>query len=59
MDSFTYKKQASGVAENGHTSATSQNTDDGSTSVTGSFFEILTSSEFYKNTKVHFFLFQF
>jgi CBS domain-containing protein len=52
MSSFTYKKQASGVAENGHTSVTSQNTDNGSTSVTGSFFENLTSSEFYKNTKV-------
>ncbi|KAF3323657.1 SNF1-related protein kinase regulatory subunit gamma-1 [Carex littledalei] len=52
MNSFTYKKQASGVAENGHTSVNSQNNDDGSTSVTGSFFENLTSSEFYKNTKV-------
>ncbi|KAJ3697296.1 hypothetical protein LUZ61_001001 [Rhynchospora tenuis] len=52
MDSFTYKKQANGVAENGLTSATSQSTDDGSTSVAGSFFETLTSSEFYKNTKV-------
>jgi CBS domain-containing protein len=47
LGSFTFRRTSSGRVE-----ATTNSESDGAASVGGSFFETLTSSEFYKNTKV-------
>lgn len=49
LGSFTFKRTSSGRVE-----TTTDSESDESASVGGSFFETLTSSEFYKNTKVIF-----
>ena len=50
LGSFTFRRTSSGRVE----TATDSESDEAA-SVGGSFFETLTSSEFYKNTKVNFF----
>lgn len=51
LGSFTFRRTSSGRLE----TATDSESDEAA-SVGGSFFETLTSSEFYKNTKVNLFL---
>ncbi|KAJ3675767.1 hypothetical protein LUZ60_004809 [Juncus effusus] len=50
MDSFTFRRNSGGFSETDISPLNSENDDNNS--VHGSFFETLTSSEFYKNTKV-------